>query len=304
MAAELRTYGDNSIVESVQEMIEILTPVENFLMRNLRKSTARAMVHQWQDDTLDSAGSKASNEYVAFAPDTSTTPTLRTNIVEHVLKQYSVTTAQTKVSHFSQEDEFSRQTTKAMKSWSNAAEFDLLRSSLVSGASGTAPRMNGVIKTITTNSTSHASGTVFSESILIGLLQLTWDNSSGDTATDLLVGAALKRRISAFTTGITKNVEASDRMAGQVVQLYESDFGTVKVHLHRYVQISGTDATSRIVGMNTDKYYVAQLAGEGPELKEQAVRATSRDAVIEGFLTLENRQEKSSFFSDGFLLTA
>lgn len=304
MANEIRTYGDQSIVTSVQEMVELLTPTENFLYKNLRRSTARAMVHQWQDDTLDSAGSGAAAEYVAFSPDAGTTPTLRSNVVMHELKSFSVTTAQRKVSHYNNEDAFSYQATKAMKSWTNKAEFDLLRSSLVSGVSATAPRMNGVIQSISTNSTAHASGTVFSESILLGLLQLTWDGSNGDTATDLLVGAAMKRRISAFSTGITKNVNVGESLAGQVVQVYESDFGTVKVHLHRYIQIAGTDATARIVGMNVDKYYVAQLNGDGPEMVQQAVRATSTDAIIEGYLTLENRLEASSFFSSGFLLTA
>lgn len=303
MAAELQTYGDASIVRSVQKEIEILTPEENLLMKNLKKSTAKNTVHSWQDDTLDSAGSAATTEFKSFAGDTLSVPTFRTNLVEHVYKAGSITEMQTLVKHESGQNEYSRQVAKKMMDWSNAAEYDLLRSSLVSGISGTTPRMNGVIRTITTNSTAHTSGTVFSESILVGLLSLTWENSNGEGATDLLVGSILKRKISGFSTGITRYQPNGEKISGQVVQLYESDFGTVKVHLHRYVQIS-TDSTARIVGMRMDKYYAAYLEGGEAKLTDQAVRATSRDFVINGYLTLENRNEKCSFFASGFLKQA
>jgi hypothetical protein len=303
MAGELRTYGDASIVRDVQKEIELLTPVENLLQRSMRKSTARAMVHQWQDDTLAAAGSAAGQEYVAFTPDTLSTPSLRTNLVEHVIQSVSVTNAQQLATHESGEDEWARQVAKKMKDWSNAAEFDLLRSSLVSGISGTAPRMNGVIKTISTNATSHTSGTIFSESIFVGLLSNTWENSNGDAATDVLVGSLMKRKISSFTTGITKNIDVSANKSGTMVQLYESDFGTVNVHLHRYIQLSA-DATARVLGVNMAKLYMAQLAGKGVTMTDQGVRATSRDAVIDGYITLENRNEATGFFSDGFLKSA
>lgn len=303
MAAELQTYGDSSIVRSVQKEIEILTPVENLLVKGLKKSTAKSMVHSWQDDTLATTASAASNEYKAFAGDTLSVPTLRTNLVEHVNVAGAVTEAQTLVKHESGENEFSRQVAKKMMEWSNSAEYDLLRSSLVSGVSGTAPRMNGVIRTISTNSTAHTSGTIFSESILVGLLQLTYDNSNGEGATDLLVGSILKRKISGFTAGITRYQDNGEKISGQVVQVYESDFGTVKVHLHRFVQIAA-DATARIVGMRMDKFYAAYLEGGEAKLTEQGVRSTSRDFVINGYLTLENRNERCSMFASGFLKVA
>lgn len=303
MAGELRSYGDTSVVESVQAEIEILSPKENFVFNNATKSVARNTVHQWQDDTLDAAGSAVATEYRAFTPDTLTVPTLRTNLVQHIYKAVSVSEVQNMVTHHSGQKEFSRQIAKKMIAWTNAAEHDLVRSSLVSGASGTAPRMNGIIQLITSNATTHTSGTVFSESVCLGLLALTWANSSGDTATDALVGSVIKRRMSAFTTGITKNIEASERKAGQVVQVYESDYGTVNVHLHRYIQLAA-DATARFLAVNMSKLYVAQLNGEGVKMTEQGVRATSRDAVINGYITLEDRQQQSHVFSSGFLNAA
>ncbi len=303
MANELLTYGDQAIVRSVQKEIEILTATENMLLTGLRKSTAKAMIHSWQDDVLSTPGSAAATEYRAFTPQALTTPILRTNVVEHVYRAGAVTDAQQKVTHESGENELVRQERKVMMDWANSAEFDLLRSTLTSGASGLVPKMNGVIATISTNATTHTSGTVFSESILNALVELTWQNGNGDVATDILVGSKMKRRISQFSGGITKNVEASARRSGSVVDMYETDFGTLSVHLHRYMQQS-TDGTARVLGMRMDKYYIAYLQGGEAELTEQGKRATSTDFAISGYLTLENRNEKCSFFANGFLLAA
>lgn len=303
MSNELRTYGDSSIVRSVQAEIEILTAEENMLLTGLRKSTAKNMVHSWQDDTLSTPASGAVTEYKAFTPQALTTPTLRTNIVEHVYKAGAVTDAQQKVQHESGEDELIRQEQKLMKEWGNSAEYDLLRATLTSGASGTAPTMNGVIATISTNATSHTSGTVFSESILNALVELTWENGNGDVATDILVGAKMKRKISQFAGGLTRNLEVASRRSGAVVEMYETDFGTLNVHLHRYMQ-QAADGTARVLGMRMDKYYIAYLEGGEAELTEQGKRATSTDFAISGYMTLENRNETCSFFADGFLIAA
>jgi hypothetical protein len=300
MANELLTHGDSSVVRDVQKEIEILTPVENLLVKNLKKTTARNQIHSWQTDTLATTASAAAAEFKAFAGDALSSPALVTNLVEHIYVAGSITEAQVLSTHESGQNEYSRQVAKKMMEWSNAAEFDLLRSSLVSGASGVAARMNGVIRSITTNTTGQTSGTVFSESILIGLITQTWENSNGEGATDILVGSILKSKISGFGTGIVKNVNLSENTAGQVVQVYESDFGTINVHLHRFIQQSA-DSTARIVGMRMDKYYLAYLNGQGVKLTDQAVRATSKDFVINGYLTLENRQQKCSFFANGYL---
>lgn len=300
MAQELRTYGDSSIVRDVQAEIELLSPTENLFLNSLGKTTAKAMVHQYQTDTLRTAASAAANEYTEFTPLESSSATLVANVVERVEIAFSVTDAQNLVTHESGENEFARQSAKRMMDWSNAAEFDLVRGSLTSGASGTAPVMNGIIASISTNATSHTSGTVFSETILLGLLQTTYDNGN-KFSTDVVCGAHIKRKISGFTMGITKNVEVAGRRAGAIVQLYESDFGTVNVHLHRYVQVSA-DATARVLGVNMDSLKVAYL--REAQMVEYAKRASSRDAVIDGYLTLENRNEASCFYSDGFHKTS
>lgn len=301
----VRTFGDSTVVASVQEEIQMLTAEENTLLNNLREASgAQSFTHEWMEDSLDTPGSAAETEVKSFSAESSSTPTRVTNLVEHVYKSGSVSEGQQLVSHYHNKDEYARQVTKKMKSWGNSAEYDLLRSSQQSGSSGTAGQMDGVMNLISTNSTSHSSGTTFSESILNSLVELTWNSGNGDSATDILVGAKMKRRISNFAGGITKNIDVTDRRSGSVVDAYETDFGTLNVRLHRYVQDG--DATARVVGMDMDQHRISYLGGDQgkAKLKPQGKRSTADDFTINGYLTLENRIEETSFFSDGFLKQA
>ncbi|MEA1925853.1 MAG: hypothetical protein U9M90_01225, partial [Patescibacteria group bacterium] len=59
----------------------------------------------------------------------------------------------------------------------------------------------GLIEAISksTNCTAQTSGTVWSASILKGLMKANWDNSNGDVATDLFMGSYLKDITDDFT---------------------------------------------------------------------------------------------------------
>ena len=146
--------------------------------------------------------------------------------------------------------------------WGNSAEYDLLRSTLVSGVSGTTAKMNGVIAAISkaSNTTAHTSGTVFSATILDGLMQDNWTNSNGDVATELVVGGVMRRVVDNFAqkTNMVVNAPATARNIVKTVTTYETAFGTISVNLHRYIQESG-DATGRVLGIRPDKLKIAYL---------------------------------------------
>ena len=135
-----RTYSDQSIKEDVLNLVEQLSPAEDTLFRTLGKSTAYNMVHQWLVDTLATTAA-VGEEAAQFSGTALNNPTRSTNIVEIVNLDFGVTDAQRAVDHHGFEDRFAYEQEKALKSWRNKAESDILRSSLVSGASGTAAQM-------------------------------------------------------------------------------------------------------------------------------------------------------------------
>jgi hypothetical protein len=252
------------------------------------------------------AGSLAVEQAADFNLTGLTSPTRLTNIVEEVAKSFLVSRPQEAVEHYTGVNETERQTTKALKDWGNAVEFDLVRATLTSGVSGTVAKMNGVIAAISksTNTSVYTSGTIYSATILDGQMVDCWNNSNGDVATDIFVGGVMKRIVDGFTqkSNIVVNNPNSVSNVVKTVTTYETSMGTVTFHKHRYVFQSGTDATNRILAIRPEKLKVAYV--DMPFIKNLAENGAYSKKAIYGSLTLEVRNQDSNFFSSGFLLTA
>lgn len=304
MAADiiLRSYGDVSAREDVvMNAIEILTARETQIYNMLGKTTAINTIHAYLTDTLRTAASQAVEEASDYTALVNSTPSRLTNIVEIVAVPFKVSRTQQDITHYQGQNELQRQTEKALMDWANAAEFDLVRGTLTSGASGTAPKLNGIIAGISksTNYTSHTSGTVWSSSILDGLVQNNWDNSNGDVPTELFMGSILRKNTDTFTqkTNVVVNAQLPDLV--KTVSTYTTAFTTMRVHTHRYIQQSG-DATGRVLAINPDKLKVAVL--RAPYIDTTLARSGDYDvrAVI-GKFTLEVHNQDDNFYADGFL---
>jgi len=261
--AILRSYGDVSAKEDVvMDAIEILTAKETQIFNMLGKGEAVNTVHSYLTDTLRTAASKAVAEGGDYTLSANSTPSRLTNLVEIVAVPFAVTRTQQDISHYHGQNELERQTSKALMDWGNAAEFDLVRSTLTSGASGTAPKLSGIVEAISksTNTTAHNSGTVWDATILDGLMKDNWDNSNGDVATDVFMGSFLRKATDGFTqkSNTVVNNPGGQTKIVRTVTTYETAFGTLSIHTHRYVQQS-TDATGRILALRPEKLKVAFL---------------------------------------------
>lgn len=297
------TYGDVSRKEDVVlNAIEILTAQENQIFNKLGRTSAIDEVHSFLVDVLDTPGSLAYAQGADFANAALTTPTRLTNVVQEIAKKFAVAKKQQAVEHYHGQNELERQTTKALKDWSNSAEFDLVRSTLVSGASGTTAKMNGIIAAISksTNTTAQTSGTIFSASILDGLMSNNWTNSNGDVATELYVGAGIRTTIDGFVQ--KTNMVVNSPGATQIVRTtttYSTSFGTLSVSTHRYIQIS-TDATARVLAIRPEKLKTAFLTK--PMIMNDLAKAGAYDPrAVYGSFTLEVRNQDSNFFASGYL---
>ncbi len=295
-----RTYSDVSIKEDVLNEIEMISAMEDGLLSILPKSKATSTVHSVLTESIATAGSLAAAEGSDFSGAALQTPVRVTNITEIIRKDFAVSDTSRAASHYGFEDAYTREVFKAMKDWSNSAEFDLVRSTLTSGASGTVPKMAGVLAKITTNATAQASGTVFSESILNGLLDAAWTNSNGEVATDFYVGSWIKRKISGFAGRSGTQASVDNKSIVNTIDMYMSDFGTHRVHLHRYVFVSGTDATQRFLAVRPEKWGVAYL--REPKVEELAKVGDSTRGMVVGELTLEAKNEACSIYASGYNL--
>lgn len=305
LTAVLQTYGDLSKREDVVlNAIEILTAEENTIQNLLGKTKAINMVHSFLVDTLATAGSLAVEQGTDLSVATLTTPTRLTNIVQEIAKAILVSRPEEMVQSYTGENEVSRQTVKALKDWGNALEYDLVRSTLASGISGTVAKMSGILQAISksTNYTLQTSGTTFAASILDALMGNNWFNSNGDVATDLFGSAAMRRTIDLFTqkTNVVVNSNPISALV-KTVQTYDTSMGSLFVHKHRYLTIVGTDANSRVLGLRPEKLKVAYL--DMPFIKNLAESGIYSKKAIYGSLTLETRNQDSNFFADGYNFT-
>lgn len=300
------TYGDVSRKEDVVlNAIETLTAEENTILTTLGKTKAIDTVHSFLVDTLQTAASAAVEMASDFTADALSQPARLTNIIEEIAKPILVARPQEAAQHYHGQNETERQVNKALKNWGNSAEFDLVRSTLVSGVSGTVAKMNGIITAISksTNTTAHTSGTVFSATILDGLMQDNWTNSNGDVATDLLVGGIMRRVIDSFTqkNNIVVNNPQGQMNIVKTVTTYETAFGTLSIHKHRYIQ-DAADATGRVLGIRPEKLKIAYL--DMPTVMDLAKSGAYSKKAVYGSLTLEVRNQDSNFFASGFLKSA
>lgn len=301
----LLTYGDVSRKEDVVlNAVEMLTAEENTVLTKLGKTNAIDTVHSFLVDTLTTPASKAVAMNTDFSLSAQTTPSRLTNLVQEVAEAIQVARPQEKVAHYQGSNMTEYQTTKALKNWGNAAEFDLVRSTLVSGLSGTVAKMNGIIAAISksTNTTVHTSGTVFSASILDGIMADNWTNSNGDVATDVFVGGIMRRVIDNFVQKTNVVTGGAQTNIVRTVVSYETSMGTIMITKHRYVDIAGTDATCRVLGVRPEKLKIAYL--DKPFIKELAESGAYTKKAVYGSMTLEVRNQDSNFFISGFLRSA
>ena len=301
LADMLQTYGDAARIQDVLPLVEVLTAKENWFLTNLQKTTAKDTIHGVLRESLRAAATAAVHEGNDFTNLARTTPSRTDNIVEIIAIPFRVTKTVQQVQNFMGQNEKARQLTKALSDWGNAAEFDILRSTLVSGLSGTAPKMGGILEAISksTTVTAQTSGTVFSASILKGLLRNNWDNSNGMPVTDLFLGSNLKEDLDSFSAGATKFVQLGEELKDYVDVYDGGGFGRVAVHLHRYLNQSG-DGTGRVLGIRRDKLALAYL--ETANVQEKASSGDYDALVVIGKLTLECRNQDTNLFANGFLL--
>jgi hypothetical protein len=289
----------------VLNAIEILTAQETQVTNMLGRGTAIATVHSYLTDTLRTVASAAVTEEGDFTASGQTTPSRKTNIVEIVAVPLKVSRTQSQVQHYHGQNELERQTRKALMDWGNAFEFDLVRSTIVTGVSGTVPKMEGIIAHISksTNTTAHTSAVVFNATILDGLLKNQWTNSNGDTATDLIVSAGVKKSLDDSTQKSNTVINAPNGQT-EIVKMtstYTTSFGRLAIHAHRYIFISGTDATDRVLGINRNKGAVAWL--KMPYIDNDLARAGDYDIkAVVGKGTFECQNADSFFFASGFTI--
>jgi hypothetical protein len=283
------TYDDTAIREDLLDLIVNIDPEEDQLYVGLQKHTANQPYHQWLTDTLAAVSGTGQKEGFDPAFAARTNPSRKANYTQIISAEFQVTDSERNSNTAGFKDRYTYEMQKAMLEWRRNAEFSIVRNSLVSGTGSASRQMAGVRAQITTTVTNQASVSL-SEKMFNDYLQNAW--ALGGIVDNVYVGATLKRRISGFTNTNTRFVDATNSSVNNVINVYDSDFGRVNIHKHRWVQNSD-DTNLNLIGIQQDKWAVAHL--DAPHYQEIPRTGYSSKGMIVGELTLEALNEKSSF---------
>jgi hypothetical protein len=295
--AQRYVRDDASVKESVLDLITNISPTENYFVSNLQRATGNDEFHIVPRDTLRTPSLVAAVEGADATYD-GNDPTTLLNMMHIVSVGFEVTDSEAAVDRYgSPEDRIAYETEKALKDWSDFAEFALVRSTIITGTGSAARQMRGLKSSLSI--VTAQSGVSLSETILNNYLQNVW--LQGANVDLVAVPIQLKRRISGFNgNGATKFYNQEDKRLVTPIEIYESDASNkpVKLIAHRYVTVSG-DTNFDIVGVETDHFATAWL--REPKVRTLAKTGDSEKRQIIGEFTLEARNQFAGFVGTAHL---
>lgn len=283
-----KTYDAAGIREDLIDLITDISPTETPMLSRFSKVKATNKYHEWQTDALAAAASNAIVEG-ADAESAALTATTRTgNYTQISRKIWRTTETMEAVNKAGRSSEFSYQMAKKMKELARDMEYALVNGTGNSGASGTARELKGVVSWIATNTGTgtHATATAaaLTESQYNDLLQKIFNNGGNPDVT--YANGFQKRKISAFSTPSTRNINVEDKKLVTSVDVYESDFGIQKILLDRYCP------ADTVLALEEDKWRVAML--RPVKYKELPDNGGGPKGMVEAEYTLESLNEKAS----------
>lgn len=298
MTVPTNTFQAFQAIGNREDLIDVITnisPKDTWFTQNTANVRATSVKHEWQTDALAAAGANAQVEGDDYTA-TAVVPTARVqNSTQILVKVFQISETQQAVLAAGRSNEMDYQKMKSSAELAKDIEYALLiNASEVTGASGTARQLKGVLGWIATNvTTATASTEDLTETRYNDNLQLIW--AQGGEPSYTLVGAYQKRKITGFTSNV-KNINADQNKLINAVAIYESDFGVIQVRLHQQMN---TSANTTILNLgNMDLWQKAWLR---PVLAVPLAKTGSSDKwKIEAELTLESRQEKGSGKMTGF----
>lgn len=300
----LFSYDDQSRRESLLSILRDVSPIsDNWLVTHIGASTATNTVHEWPVFNIDrptSTNFKA--EGADFADEANPQPTRSSNFTAIISRAVRVSGTERAIDTATHEDPMSFQKKNALRKLKADMEFALLNGGgKVSGASGTARQIAGVVNVISTNLTARLSGTSMSTTELEDIVQDTWTNVGAEFVGDIfLCPMGIKRKIATFTTRVTPFQEDKFGIFNNV-SVYESSSGMVKIIPHK--DVNNSAGTTAVILMREEMYKMAFLKGREPKFEELATIGDAERGHYITEMTLESAAERASALRSGYSQT-
>ena len=299
-----RAEGQGTRREDLLDLIQDVSPDENPLSTMLGTTEAKQTTHEWLEDyTARPTGNTGEVEGFEATFSDLAEPSRRRNVTQIIKETFKVSATMSAVDNVGG-DPWSYQRDKAMERWKNRLEFAIVRGALTSGASGSTQTMAGIEATVTSHYTARLSGTSLSETEINAMqLDVAQDVGTGDVFDTLLTTLQLRQKISTFTAGNTRYVDADTYKLHRKIMVYEADYGPMKIFGHKDVSVSAATPGPRVIGLREDKWRIAYLTNRRPKFKELPENGDYRAGMIVGEATLEFLGERANAQRSGYAYT-
>ena len=310
MAMPSNTFATYEAVgnrEDLSDEIFRIDPTDTPFFTMCEKVKASAVNHEWQTQALDSRDTSNAVLEGDDATTDATVPTIRLgNICQISDKVARVSGTQQAVEHSGRGDEMGYQ--KMLKGLALKLDIDAnlcgTNQAKIVGDDATARKTASVLSWLKTN-TARGTGTAadpaaangtgtrtdgtqvaFTEARLKTVLQSCWTN--GGKPNIIMCGGFNKQQFSTFTGRATPMEDARSKKIVASVDVYESDFGVLKVAPSRQVR------PRDVLVLQDDMWAVAHLNGRKMVAVPLAKTGDSERAQLLSEYALEARNEKAS----------
>lgn len=294
MAVPTGSFQTYQAIGNREDLIDIITnisPVDTPVLSMTESVKASSVLHEWQTQALKTPTAVARIEG-DDANIKTVTPTVRlTNSTQIIDNNFIVTETQQAVNPAGRASEDTYQTEIAMKELANDIEYAyVVNSAAVTGASGTARQLKGLVGWVVTNISSATANRALTSTILDLLLKTVW--LAGGKPDVILTGGTQKIAFTNTTNfpGMTRNITASQNQYYLAVDVYQGGIGgEMKLVTST---IMGNNLDSRIFCLQMDKFRKAWLR----PIKKTPLGRTGdgQKFQIVAETTLESLNEKAS----------
>lgn len=299
------TFSAKGIREDLTDVIYNIAPTQTPFMSSVGKTKATQTFHEWQTDSLAAASvanaQLQGDDITTFDPATATT---RLGNYTQILRKTAIIADTTDVvKKAGRQSEVAYQVAKKLKELKRDIEATLTNNQQRSaGSSTSAPQLAGVDAWIATNTSKGATGAdpspvdgtslrtdgtqrAFTEALLKTTIKSIYDNS-GEEPNFLMVGSFNKQVASTFAGNATRMNEADSGKLFASVDVYEGDFGALKIVPNRFQR-----ARDALI-INEDLWSIAYL--RPVKIEDLAKTGDAEKKMIITELTLECRNEAGS----------
>jgi len=259
--ATYQTYTAIGMREDLSNVIYNISPTDTPFMNSIGKTTATAVNHEWQTDSLAAVATNALVEGAAGS-DITVSPTTRLgNLCQISGKTVKISGTLDSVNKAGRKSEKAYQLAKVSSEIKRDMEATLLGNTVKSNGNSSTARVLGGLQTwLNTNYSGGTSGTAgatgatarvtgtdraFTSTILNTVIQSTY--SAGGSPTLLLVTPAQKVVASTFTGIATRFRDVPAAQQAQIVaaaDVYVGDFGVLQIVPDRFIPNADADDTA------------------------------------------------------------